>query len=180
MDPARDCKDLVDDPVYRFLEQGGDWHRAHRLAAFLCLGFRVVILCFFGWIPALASLLAGFAVLQVPLLLNVVCHIPRLGYKTYPVPDDSVNVWWVSLLTFGEGWHNNHHAGPGSAKTGIKFFEFDPSWLMILAMKKLGLVRRVHVVTHARLTQKWQTPEALVPELVPENYALSGSRGGSQ
>jgi len=102
-------------------------------------------------VPALASLLAGGAVLQIPLMLNVVCHIPRLGYKTYATGDDSVNVWWVALLAMGEGWHNNHHASPGSAKSGIKKFEFDMSWVVISAMKKIGLVYRTNVVTPAQL-----------------------------
>jgi len=176
INPEEQCKDLNVDPIYRFLEQGGNWRRAHVLAFSLGLAFRVVILACFGWTAALASLLAGLTVLQVPLLLNVVCHIRSLGYRTYNVPDDSVNVWWVSLLTFGEGWHNNHHAGPGSAKTGIKLFEFDPSWLMILAMNKLGLVRRVHVMAPARLSEKWQSKKARRPE----ELVSSGSRAGSR
>ena len=164
INPAQQSKDLVEDPVYRFLDQGGDWHRAHLLAFALGMSARVAILLCFGWVAAVASLLAGLAMFQVPLLLNVVCHLPKLGYKTYGVDDDSVNVWWVSLLTFGEGWHNNHHAAPGSAQTGIKFFEFDPSWLTILAMKNLGLVQRVHVVSHERLLERWPVRDTIPPD----------------
>ncbi|MBZ0185131.1 MAG: acyl-CoA desaturase, partial [Candidatus Obscuribacterales bacterium] len=79
VDPSCQSKDLLADPVYRFLEQGGSWPRAHALTFFICLSLRVVILLVFGWVPALASLLAGLAVLQIPLMLNVFCHIPRLG-----------------------------------------------------------------------------------------------------
>src|SRR5687768_11947608 len=96
--------------------------------------------------PALASLLAGVAVLQIPLMLNVVCHIPWLGYKNFKCADDSVNVWWVAVLAMGEGWHNNHHAYPGSAKSGLKPWEFDFSWEVISMLKKLGLVTRTHVM----------------------------------
>lgn len=161
IDPKVQTKDLINDPVYRFLEQSGDWHRAHVLTFIIGMSFRILILLFFGWVPALASLLAGAAALQVPLLLNVVCHIPQLGYKTYFTPDDSVNVWWVGFLAFGEGWHNNHHASPGSARTGMKSHEIDLSWLTIKLMKKLGLVWRVNEVTeeqHLRLeeTRKFQ------------------------
>lgn len=145
IDPAVQSKDLVSDPVYRFLEQGGNLHRGHALAISVGVLFRMALWICFGWQVALASLLAGIAVLQIPLMLNVVCHIPKLGYKTYARDDDSVNVWWVGLLAMGEGWHNNHHASPGSAKTGIKLFELDLSWLLILAMKKMGLVQRVTV-----------------------------------
>ena len=80
----------------------------------------------------------------MPLLLNVACHIPKLGYKNYDTGDDSVNVWWVALLTIGEGWHNNHHAFPGSARSGLRRFEIDLSWLMIRFMKLIGLISWMH------------------------------------
>lgn len=150
VNPQKQAKDLINDPVYKFLERNGDWRRAHIMAFATCFGFRFLLLVCFGWVVALANLLAGFAVLQIPLMLNVICHLPKFGYKTFACEDDSVNVWWVGLLAFGEGWHNNHHAFPGSAKTGIKFFELDLSWLMILLMKRLGLARRVNVQTQKK------------------------------
>lgn len=144
IDPPAQAKDLVKDPLYQFLEQGGHWEKAHTLAVAIGIGFRIILLICFGWVVALASLLAAVAVQQVPLLLNVVCHLPKLGYKNYDTGDDSVNVWWVALLTGGEGWHNNHHAFPGSARSGFKRFEIDPSWLVIRLMKMLGLVVWAH------------------------------------
>jgi stearoyl-CoA desaturase (delta-9 desaturase) len=152
--PSVLSKDLLKDPIYRFLEQDGVLMRGHMLGFACCFAFRAVIWYFFGWVPALASLLAGFAVLGIPLLLNVVCHIPKAGYKNYGVEDDSVNVWWVGILALGEGWHNNHHASPGSAKSGMRFWEFDPSWLMIRAMKSVGLVQRVNFATHEQLVAR--------------------------
>jgi len=83
--------------------------------------------------------MAGLVVQQVPLILNVICHIPKLGYRTYATPDNSVNVWSVGLLAMGEGWHNNHHAFPGSARNGIKRYEIDVSWLMIKLMRACKL-----------------------------------------
>lgn len=151
INPALQSKDLMKDPVYRFLEQGGNWHKAHYLALFIALSYRVAILVFFGWVPALASLLAGVIVLQIPLLLNVVCHIPKLGYKNYATKDDSVNVWWISPFSMGEGWHNNHHASPGSAKTGMRPWEIDISWLVIVLMKQLRIAKHLKVSTHAQL-----------------------------
>lgn len=142
--PGDQAKDLVKDPIYRFLEQNGHWHRAHVLAVLFGLTFRIVLLLCVGWPIALASLAAGVLVQQVPLLLNVVCHLQNMGYKSYQTGEDSVNVWWVALLTAGEGWHNNHHAFPGSARSGFKPFELDPSWLMIRLMKLFGLVGRLH------------------------------------
>ena len=157
LDPASQSKDLISDPVYKFLEQGGDWTRAHALTFIIGLLFRILIAVLFGWIPAIASLLAGLAVLQIPLMLNVFCHIPRLGYKNYATTDDSVNVWWVGILALGEGWHNNHHASPGSAKTGMRFFELDFSWIVIRALKLLGLVNSVNVIPHNRLAARLAT-----------------------
>lgn len=140
IDPRHECPDLLRDPVYRFLDQDGNWHRAHTLAATTGLLFRAGLWGLFGWRVALASALAGVAVLQIPLLLNVVCHMPGLGYKTFPRDDDSVNVWWVALLAHGEGWHNNHHAFPGSARSGFKPHEFDLSWQTLRLSRLLGLV----------------------------------------
>lgn len=144
IDPDTQAKDLIGDRIYRFLEQNGNWKRAHLLAVLIGIDFRMLLLLCFGWKIAFASLLAAVTVQQVPLLLNVVCHLPKFGYKNYPTADDSVNVWWVSLLTAGEGWHNNHHAFPGSARSGFRTFEIDPSWIMIKVMKALGLVDWVH------------------------------------
>lgn len=144
VDPNVHSKDLIKDRLYLFLDQGGNWQRSHQLVFAIGIGFRLLILMTFGWVPALASLLAGFAVLQIPLMLNVACHIPRLGYKNFATTDDSVNIWWVALLAMGEGWHNNHHAFPGSARSGLRWFEFDLSWWVIRLMKHTGLVQRVN------------------------------------
>ncbi len=145
IDPAIQSKDLINDPLYSFLEQGGSWRRAHITAFIIGVVFRLFVLAAFGWVAALASLLAAVAVLQIPLLLNVICHFPRLGYKNYARDDDSVNVWWVAVLAMGEGWHNNHHAYPGSAKTGMQPWEFDLSWQIIKLMKKVGMASRLNV-----------------------------------
>jgi sn-1 stearoyl-lipid 9-desaturase len=138
--PATQCKDLVQDPIYQFLEQGGDLRRMNAVCFWINMGFRLVLLVAFGWKIALASILAGVLVLQIPLVLNLVCHIPKLGYRTFATKDDSVNVWWVGLLAFGEGWHNNHHAYPGSARNGMKIHEIDFSFFTIRALKLCGLV----------------------------------------
>jgi stearoyl-CoA desaturase (delta-9 desaturase) len=140
VNPHEQCKDLTQDPIYRFLEQGGNWKRAHALNFAINIALRVVLLLCFGWQVALASALAAVLVLQVPLLLNVACHIPKLGYKTFATGDDSVNVWWVGILAMGEGWHNNHHAFPGSARQGLLLHELDFSWLVIRLMRFLGLI----------------------------------------
>jgi len=136
----QDAKDLCKDPIYQFLEQGGSWEKAHLLCAAIGTVFRLGLLACFGWPIALGCTAAGLFCLNVPLMLNLFCHIPKLGYKNFETKDDSVNVWWVAALTMGEGWHNNHHAFPGSARSGFKRNEIDPSWETIKLMKKVGLV----------------------------------------
>jgi fatty-acid desaturase len=149
--PEVQGKDLIKDPIYTFLEQNGNWTNAHT-CAFVCgVLFRLIILVLFGWVAALASALAAVAVFQIPLMLNVICHIPKLGYRNYTTKDSSVNVWWVALLVMGEGWHNNHHAAPGSARTGMQPWELDISWLTIASLKSLGLAWRVNDSKSSRL-----------------------------
>jgi len=164
INPMSQAKDLISDPLYKFLDRDGNWSNAHTTAFVIGVIFRLILMLTFGWTIALASALAGFAVLQIPLMLNVICHIPKLGYKTYATEDDSVNVWWVAILAMGEGWHNNHHARPGSAKTGMRFFEFDLSWIIIVLMKKIGLVSRVNEATHEQMLR---LPNRQIPQLAP-------------
>jgi stearoyl-CoA desaturase (delta-9 desaturase) len=153
IDPITQSKDLAKDPLYLWLEQGGDWRKAHKLCFRLSIVFRMTLLICFGWSVAVASLCAGLVAQHIPLLLNVICHIQKLGYRNYPTSDGSVNVWWVALLTAGEGWHNNHHAFPGSARTGFRRFEIDLSWLMIRFMKLFGMISWMHEVpSHLRTT----------------------------
>lgn len=67
------------------------------------------------------------------------------GKRRFETKDDSTNNWWVALLTFGEGWHNNHHAYPTSARHGLKWYEFDSNWLTIRLFKKLGWAKNIRV-----------------------------------
>ena len=68
------------------------------------------------------------------------------GSRRFQTRDDSTNSWWVALLAFGEGWHNNHHAHPVSARHGLAWYEIDFNWYVIWALKKLGLVRQIYAV----------------------------------
>jgi len=76
-------------------------------------------------------------------LVNSAAHI--WGSRRFATTDDSRNNWWVALLTFGEGWHNNHHAHPTSARHGLRWYEFDLTWLQIRFLEILGLVKAVQV-----------------------------------
>lgn len=63
----------------------------------------------------------------------------------------ATNNWWVALLTYGEGWHNNHHAYPTSARQGLRAWEIDPSWMLIWTLSKLGLARKIKLPERSRL-----------------------------
>ncbi len=66
--------------------------------------------------------------------------------------DESTNNWVVALLTFGEGWHNNHHAFPRSARHDLGRLEIDLSWLVIRTLARLGLAPTVRLPTPAQMT----------------------------
>lgn len=76
-------------------------------------------------------------VLHSTWLVNSASHI--WGYRNYETRDQSRNNWWVALLTYGEGWHNNHHAHPRMAKHGHKWWEVDMTFATIRLMRWLGL-----------------------------------------
>jgi fatty-acid desaturase len=68
------------------------------------------------------------------------------GYRTYDTPEGSRNLWWVGLLAWGEGWHNNHHAFQRSARHGLAWWELDATWLVISGLAQLGLVRDIQLL----------------------------------
>jgi stearoyl-CoA desaturase (delta-9 desaturase) len=78
-------------------------------------------------------------------LVNSAAH--TFGYRTYRTDDRSKNNWWVALISWGEGWHNNHHAFQFSARLGLQWFEFDPVWLVIRALSFLHLADSIKVPT---------------------------------
>ena len=75
-------------------------------------------------------------------LVNSATHL--WGSRRFETRDDSRNNALIAALTFGEGWHNNHHAHPRSAKHGLTWKEFDVNWVQIRALEKLGLVSDVY------------------------------------
>jgi fatty-acid desaturase len=76
-------------------------------------------------------------------LVNSATHL--WGSRRFKTRDDSTNNWWVALLTFGEGWHNNHHAHPTSARHGLAWYELDLNWIGINILRALGLAWDVKV-----------------------------------
>jgi fatty-acid desaturase len=114
----------------------------------------------YHWVPMVVLGAILFAFGGLPLMLWGIClrvvlglHATWLvnsathlwGSRRFATKDDSRNSWWVALLTFGEGWHNNHHAHPTSARHGLAWYEFDPSYLQIRFLKFLGIAKNMRV-----------------------------------
>ena len=78
-------------------------------------------------------------------LVNSATHM--WGRRRFETRDDSRNSWWVALLTFGEGWHNNHHAHPTSARHGLAWYELDHSWILISVLKFFRIAKSVKVAS---------------------------------
>jgi stearoyl-CoA desaturase (delta-9 desaturase) len=76
---------------------------------------------------------------HVTVTINSLAH--RYGRRRYDTADDSRNNLWLALLTFGEGWHNNHHFFPGSARQGFRWWEIDATWYGLRLLALLGLIR---------------------------------------
>jgi len=104
-----------------------------------------------GWENALGMVLWG-VLLRVTLglhatwLVNSATHL--WGSRRFETRDDSRNSWWVALLTGGEGWHNNHHAHPVSARHGLKWYEIDPNFWGIWLLSRLGLAKKIQVAKY--------------------------------
>jgi sn-1 stearoyl-lipid 9-desaturase len=81
--------------------------------------------------------LRAVASLQATWLVNSATHM--WGSQRFETGDSSTNSFWVAMLTFGEGWHNNHHAAPQSARHGLAWYELDVNWYGIFALHVLGL-----------------------------------------
>lgn len=84
--------------------------------------------------------------------VNSAAHV--WGYKTYDSKDDSRNLWWVALVTYGEGWHNNHHAFQHSARHGLKWWEVDTTYFAIRLFKMLGLASNIKLPARDLLAKK--------------------------
>ena len=80
-------------------------------------------------------------------LVNSATHM--WGSRRFETTDDSTNLWWVALLTFGEGWHNNHHAHPTAARHGLAWYEVDVNWWGIRTLQLLGLAKEIKLIKQA-------------------------------
>jgi sn-2 palmitoyl-lipid 9-desaturase len=127
------ANDLARDPYYRWLD---------RYFLLLQVPLALVLYALGGWSFVIYGIFLRIVLLSHSTwLINSASHIR--GYQTFEVEDNSQNLWWAALLTYGEGWHNNHHAYPNVAKAGNQWWEVDVTWWAIQGLHKLGLAKKV-------------------------------------
>jgi fatty-acid desaturase len=144
------ARDVLQDPFYLWIERRRMWawiYLAHA-ALFFLAGLAI------GWITTgthaggvqFGSSLLLWGVIfrtiytwHVTWAVNSASHM--WGYRTFDTGDDSRNNWLCALATNGEGWHNNHHADPRSARHGHRWWELDVTWLTLRCLERVGIVR---------------------------------------
>jgi stearoyl-CoA desaturase (Delta-9 desaturase) len=144
---ARYAPDLARDPFYL-------WLNTYHYVPLVMLG--LILLATGGIQMVLWGVFLRVVVgLHATWLVNSATHM--WGNRRFATRDDSRNSWWVALLTFGEGWHNNHHAHPTSARHGLAWYELDVTWLQIRLLQLVGVARSVKV---AKVSERMVEQEA--------------------
>ncbi len=137
--------DLIKDRYYRWLD------RSYSVPSII---LAIALLAFGGWGMMLWGIFLRVTIgLHSTWLVNSATHL--WGRRRFATPEDSRNTWWVALLTFGEGWHNNHHAFPTSARHGLQWYEIDLNWWGIRVLKLLGVARAIKHVRFSRSRTAW-------------------------
>jgi stearoyl-CoA desaturase (delta-9 desaturase) len=153
-EPRRYAPDLVKDRAMRvisalFVPIVGVSLAMPALLGFLLTGFELKgALTGFLW----GGLVRIFLLHHVTWSINSVCHF--VGRRRFDTDDESRNVFWLALPSFGEAWHHNHHAFPTSASHGLRWWEVDPAGLIIRAMEKVGLAWNVVKVSPEKQAAK--------------------------
>jgi stearoyl-CoA desaturase (delta-9 desaturase) len=147
--PDRYAKDLLADPVVRFIDRTFPvW-----VLAGLAFPFGLGVALTGSLAGGLTGLLWGgavriFCLHHATFSINSLCHF--FGRRRFTTGDQSRNLLWLALPTLGEAWHNNHHAFPTSARHGLRWWQLDPSAWLISGMERVGLVWNVVHVTAER------------------------------
>ncbi|WP_038019550.1 fatty acid desaturase [Synechococcus sp. PCC 7335] len=129
----RYARDLAKDPFYRWL---------NRYFIFLQIPLGLVLYALGGWSFVIYGIFLRTVLLwHSTWFINSVTHM--WGYRTFESKDNSRNLWWAAIVTYGEGWHNNHHAYPNVARAGWRWWEIDVTWWSIWLLKSLGLAHKV-------------------------------------
>jgi stearoyl-CoA desaturase (delta-9 desaturase) len=145
-------KDLYEDRLVRMIDRLYLLWVAATLGIPFAIGYAIG-----GWERGIEAMVWGgliriFLFQHATFSVNSICHM--FGRRDYPARDESRNNWFVAALVFGEGWHNNHHAFPASARHGLSRLQIDLSWWVIRAMERLGLVWDVKVPDERQLRRR--------------------------
>jgi stearoyl-CoA desaturase (delta-9 desaturase) len=129
----RYAPDIDRNPYYRWLDKN---------FILLQVALGLLLLALGGW----SFVIYGICVRAVVLwhctwCVNSATHF--WGYRNFECDDKSLNLWWVGICAYGEGWHNNHHARPRVAKAGQRWWEIDMTWWSIKVLQTLGLAKKV-------------------------------------
>lgn len=155
----RYAKDVMEDGLYAGLERFDLWWWTvvASWALFFLGGFAAQLLAGGGTAEAVQfglSLLVWGVFFRTVLVWHITWSVNSAthlwGYRSYDTPDDSRNNVFVGIVSNGEGWHNNHHAHPRSARHGHQWWELDVAWLTIRALSALGLAKNVILPAHLR------------------------------
>jgi len=137
------CADMERQPFYRWIEETYPLHiMASAVALYAWGGFPYVV-----WGLAVRAVW----VWHITWAVNSVSHV--WGNQPWKTGDESRNNWLIGILAFGEGWHNNHHAFEFSARHGLKWWQFDPTWYTIVALKWLGLATKIQLPRESQMAR---------------------------
>jgi stearoyl-CoA desaturase (delta-9 desaturase) len=157
---ARDDEDQR--PVVPDVSGNDPWMRVlDRGILFMLPWALTFLLCFViaGWRGVLwGTVIRTLSLWHVTWFVNSICH--RWGRRPNLTRDGSRNVWWIGLLSLGEGWHNNHHARPSAALHGWRWYEIDISGYVIRLLARFGLVWKVVGAPHPKLKLEAGTSDA--------------------
>lgn len=142
--------DFTAQPFYTWIEKTYPLHVAAQFATLFALGGLPAVV----WGGALRVVW----VYHITWFVNSVCHV--WGSQPYDAGDLSRNNWWVGLLAFGEGWHNNHHAFEFSARHGLEWWQLDVTWLVVRALQAVGLATNVKLPTEKQKDRLRVVPPA--------------------
>jgi stearoyl-CoA desaturase (delta-9 desaturase) len=129
------ARDLAHDPYYQWLDTTAGQVLPQLILAGILFAIGGIGMVLWG------VCLRMVWVYHATWCVNSATHF--FGYRNYDIDDKSRNTWWVALITFGEGWHNNHHAHQNVAEAGHKWWELDVTMMVIRTLKKLGLVTKL-------------------------------------
>lgn len=142
-DWKRYASELYEDPVMRAIGRSFPLLAALSLLVPTLAGFALHGFTADGALRGLVwgGLVRIFLVHHVTWSVNSICHF--FGSRRFDVDDHSTNVGWLAVLSLGESWHHNHHAFPRSAYHGLRWWEVDPSGLIISGLQRVGLAWNV-------------------------------------